>query len=99
RDGSRSTFAVGEDVEASGDELGEGLGRPASPVEADRRASVVTDKGTDRVRDSCELSGERGSRRGLPHEQPVTEAVTDIGVNLAGHGDAHAGEVRLGDVR
>ncbi len=50
------------------------------------------------MRDSCELSGERGSRRGLPHEQPVAEAVTDVGVDLAGHGDAHAGEVRLGDV-
>jgi len=78
----RGTLVIGEDVEAALDELAEQLGRPAAPVEADRRAGRLTEQFADAPHDLFQLARQACPRWRLPDEEAVAEAVRDVGVHL-----------------
>jgi len=93
-DARRAALAVGQDVEADGDQLPEQLRAPAPAVEDHRHAAIA-----DQVANFVEHNGQHldQPRVGLggDHEQGLALGVVDPVVGGGGHGQAYPGDMGL----
>ena len=94
--GDLGALAVGEDVKAGRDQLGEQRRAPSAAVKGNGGPGVGADQGPHLGGHPAQLAHQRRPRLGVPHQHPVTAGVGDPGVLLGGHGQTHAGQVRLG---
>jgi hypothetical protein len=93
----RLALAVGEHVEAPGDDLVEQLGAPAAAIEDDGDPALA-DEPAHRLQKRRQHLDHAGVRLDGHDEQRFTGGVVDPVVGRRRHRDAHARDVRRGDL-
>ena len=94
---ARVALAVGEDVEAVGEQLLEQAGAPSAAVEHDRHAAVA-DERADIAAQRRQHLHQAGVGLGGDHEQRLAGGVVDPVVGGRRHRDPHARDVPLGQL-